>query len=264
MAETEYCPAFVVQTQLLDVRPGGKYTLFAYRLQAASARAVSGAVAVKTSTGWFTLPFSDVKLTERDEQWQSPTTVFKRRAFVSAPLYARMPEDVSVVGQFVEEAEASGDSVFGWDAKGRVQCAVPTGFITHKSFPKDGLSQQNPIDEPGPPVAGTAIATASITTAPGDESCPIPFADATVTMPMQPQYPRDLQVDGVTGTTYAAVAINADGKPDDVWVWGTSAYGPIDRETLRAARLSRYRSETSFCAPAPGIYLFRADYRPGY
>ncbi len=262
MAETEYCPARISQTHLFDAAPEAQTRLFAYRLAAASPRTVSGSIAVKTSAGWLAVSFANVKLEERDEQWISPTTAFKRRAFVSAPLYARMPQNVTVLSDFVETAETSGDSLFGWDAKGRVGCTPPAGFEFHGDPTKRGLSLQNPIDEPGLPDAKTPIATASITSAPGKEDCPVPFARATVTVPMVPQYPRELQSAGASGTTYVAVAIAANGTPDDFWVWAPSGFAAIDRETLRVARASRYRGGTSFCAPAPGIFLFRADFRP--
>jgi hypothetical protein len=45
-------------------------------------------------------------------------------------------------------------------------------------------------------------------------------------------------------------------------VYTPSGYPDLDLAALKAAELSKYRGGIALCKPAPGAYLFRADFDP--
>ena len=96
-------------------------------------------------------------------------------------------------------------------------------------------------------------------------SCANPNVEATVTNPVQPEYPesaKEIGLGAVTvtgrghGRTERAISIGAK-------IYKSSSNMAIDQAALRAARESTYSPKLIDCAPSQGDYLFRADFTPG-
>ena len=243
-------------------------------LSALSSRTVSGTIVVHTADEWYTLRFTNVTLSRYDEKWQDTYASFSTTEFLSPVLYVRFPKPVSVQSVFVNEASTSGETAFGWDAKGNVTCtggsdisiiALGAGAIIsgtmEKSKSTSDLQRLNPIPSSrNAPPDGTPTLTPALTSAPGLTDCAAPFAEATVTRPYPPSFPAGSR--GESGESYVQVAIGADGKLVDAWIWGPSGDRAFDLATLQSARHSEYAPARAFCQNVPGMYRFRAEFRP--
>jgi len=271
-AATEFCPARA-QLELAGVTaPAGglvpSSSTYSLVLSALSARTVSGTVVMRTDSGWYTLPFNDVGLTAYPQKWKDSFNTFTAPSFLSPVMYLKFPQPVVMRAWFVSDASTSGETVFGWDAKGKVTCAggrdisiIAVGSGAYSANPTRGdLHWENPVPaSTAAPPADAVLLTPSLTSAPGSLDCALPFADATVTKPIAPRFP--LASRGESGETFVQVAIGADGKVQDAWVWGPSGDGLLDAAALEAAQDSKYAPARAFCQNVPGIYIFRTEFR---
>jgi TonB family protein len=94
-------------------------------------------------------------------------------------------------------------------------------------------------------------------------ACANPNVEATVTNPVQPDYPesaRDLGLGAVT--VEVEVTVGPSGNLITAKVYKSSSNMAIDQAALRAARQSTYSPKLVECSPTQGDYLFRADFQP--
>jgi TonB family protein len=94
-------------------------------------------------------------------------------------------------------------------------------------------------------------------------ACPNPNVEATVTNPVQPDYPesaRDLGLGAVT--VEVEVTVGPSGNLVNAKIYKSSSNMAIDQAALRAARQSNYAPKLIDCSPTEGDYLFRADFQP--
>jgi hypothetical protein len=257
-AATEFCPASLAQ--IYSTSPGDA-TVQYYRLQALASRVVEGTIIADTDAGWFTWRQQPVQLTRATYVSISPSIKFWFRKAVSPEMTVVFPEPVSIRRVWVATAQTHGDHFFGWDAQGMVTCEPPD--FARAKYPDVTRTQRAPAagDEtpaPAPPPVN-AVASAPPFSA---ISCAQPFVSATLTDPVQPNFPAILGDQGFSGVAVSeiAVAVGPDGKLVDAWVWANSGYPQIDAAALVAARKSKYKGATSYCRPVNGTYLFRADF----
>jgi TonB family protein len=271
-ATTEYCPARAyVQPVGVDI-PANQGTpsasMYSVVLSAPSSRSVSGTLSIHADDAWYSVAFSNVELSAYSEQWQDAYVTFTRPAFLSNVLYVQFPAPVVVRSAFVSQARAQDELVYGWDAKGQVTCAgekdlsvISTdrnGQYSDRSNRAD-LKWLNPVPadnaSPGPGIR----LTPALTSAPGSTDCATPFADAVVSHAVSPAFPYVAR--GLSSETFVEVAIAADGKLDEAWVWAPSGNKWLDQAALEAANQSKYLPARAFCENVPGTYIFRAVFR---
>ena len=108
---------------------------------------------------------------------------------------------------------------------------------------------------------GTPAPAASVGTP--KPQCANPNVEATVTNPVQPDYPesaRDLGLGAVT--VEVEVTVGPSGNLVSAKVYKSSSNMAVDQAALRAARQSTYSPKLIDCSPTTGDYLFRADFQP--
>ena len=108
----------------------------------------------------------------------------------------------------------------------------------------------------GTPVPGTPAPTAK-------PACANPNQEATVTNPMQPEYPQSAQDMGLGPVTVLVqVTVGPTGSLVNAAINKSSGNMAIDQAALRAARQSQYAPKLVNCSPTTGDYIFRADFQP--
>jgi TonB family protein len=263
-AIAEFCPAEIQPPHALEPTTG-RSALYAYSLHAEGPRSVAGSIMFDTSMGWFTAGFTATSLTARTYNMEDEYVAFTRTTFESDALYVRFPQPVTLKAAYVSSATTSGDRLFGWDAKGTVECPPRAGFealSTATPRPR-GLKTLNPrtdLDATPPPTA--SIAVAALTSAPGSTDCEVPFANASVVSTASLEYPPIEAQQRVSGAVWVEVAVNGDGSLADAWIFAPSGSRDFDAAALRSAKLSKYRGGRVFCRPAGGDYLFYAVFHP--
>jgi len=267
LAITEYCPAGVTAFHPLDGQ--GSASLFAYALKAEGARSVTATVMVHTNLGWFEVrTASATPLVKFNFDYSDKFVEFTRTSYQSAPLYVRFSQPVSLVSYFVSEAQASGDSQFGWDAKGNVTCSAPAGLESGSKFTPDSLPIGVTISDARtdldvqPPLQ-VAIASASITSAPGSTACEHPFSQPKTTHIESPDFPMREAQNGLGGVTWIELAVSASGALDDAWIFAPSGSHALDMAAMEAMRKTTFQAGTAFCVPAPKILMFGGEFGPG-
>jgi hypothetical protein len=262
-AASEYCPARMGPLTPIDGEKAA--TLYSYTLTAESTRSVQGSAMIDTDAGWYQVPFPKTALTAWKFRFKTSSVEFMRTSFESPLLYVRFPQAVTIASAFVYDARSFGDADFGWDKRGDVQCQAPAGLEAAAARPvkasKPLLTVLNPRPRKVAPGAATPIVAAAPVRVPGSLDCAKPFVRATVTKPVPPQWPLGLRLSAPI-TTLVEVAVGATGHLDDAWIDTPSGSYWADREALAAARASTYEGGTSFCKPAPGTYIFRAEFNP--
>jgi hypothetical protein len=134
-AVTEFCPGAVTQVAPIGVASNVAATRYTYRIAALSPRRLDAGLIAVTDRGWFMWSLHDLAL--------EPDTAHVRIHHIGAvnghaavddiayedqespTLSIRFPTPVTVQAMWVSDAQTSGETVFGWDAKGRVQCDAP-------------------------------------------------------------------------------------------------------------------------------------------
>ena len=259
-ALTEFCPARVLAMAPIGAADATGQ-LYSYALTALGPRSVSGTVIFKTSEGWFQAQFPMTPLQEYSRTYEGKSATFKRTTYESPLLYVHVAPGVVMQAAFVSEARTSGDTTFGWDAHGDVTCQAPPDFETASASAKEMPRERETRAYNTPPDADTPIEVPTITSAPGLLDCAQPFRSVAATRPVIPTLPgwQMSQINFVA--VDIAVAVGADGAIQDAWIENPSGFDAYDKEALRAARLSKYRGGTSFCEPAPGMFIFHAESR---
>jgi TonB family protein len=264
LAVVEYCPTQIVERHDFgDADPG----LYSLGFSGGSERVVSGDVVVQTNSGWFTFPFSDVHVAPDKASYKNSYVAFWRTHYLSQPLYVRFPSSVtSIVRSWVSDAQSTGDTVMGWDARGNVGCLPLAGAgVVNPHI----LSDNNFAERETPPFADFTrvpgpqdkIVTANLTSAPGGLDCSNPFVNAIVRHPIAPRWPFGYRIDQEL-EVLVEVDISATGALDDATIYQPSGSKAFDNAALDAARNSTYTAGTALCQPAPGTYIFRAIFRP--
>jgi hypothetical protein len=238
-ALTELCPAGIYWAPTLPATVDGRAGGIAYQLVADGPRTIASATIVAdTDGGWYSWDVADIPLA---------VGTAKTRA-ESALLAVDFPKVVFVRHAWLINAKTSGDTLFGWDALGKVACGLPT-------FPSSANRAEKPRDSTGlRHVAATPIAPLFTS------DCAHPFVSAQVTHPVRPDYPR-----GAPPMEYASQIEVLVGDHDNLisaWIYRSSGNHLIDANALAAALASSYKSGTSYCQKANGYYNFRADFQP--
>jgi hypothetical protein len=264
LAVTEYCPASVSGFTAIDA-VHAPASLYSYIVSGEGARVVQGTVMVDTDAGWYAVAFAPTSLSLTSYHYKTANVAWTRTAFESALLYVRFPKPVSIRSEFVANAEALRDDVFGWSKKGLQVCQAPAGleasYQSPRSSDSNGVTLENPRNFETPPQAGTHIVPALAASPPGSLDCNTPFTNATVIRTVAPALPPN-EWPAALLTALIEVAVGPDGQLDDAWVEQPSGAQDVDDAALASAKASAYRGGTSFCKPAPGRYIFRADFSP--
>ncbi|MGB8205592.1 MAG: energy transducer TonB, partial [Candidatus Baltobacteraceae bacterium] len=95
---------------------------------------------------------------------------------------------------------------------------------------------------------------------PKPPACAQPHVDATVTRPVEPDYPDIARQQGATGTVQVKVTLTATGAVAGASVYRGSGNASLDNAAVKAAEQSSYTPEIEDCQPIAGSYLFRADF----
>ncbi len=237
-ARTEFCPAGVLWSPGIPANTDGQSNIAVFQLSAYAPRTiVSATIVADTDGGWYSWEVTNVPV----EVWRTWAR--------SARLAVDFPEPVFVRHAWTVKARTSGDTLYGWDALGEVACGLPSfgraSYPPQKAESADGL----------PRVAATPIAPLF------SSNCPHPFAEATVSHAVQPNFPL-FAPRGLSYTSQIEVEIGDGDNLLDAWVYKSSGNRAVDASALAAARASSYKSAVSYCQKAYGDYLFRADFLP--
>ena len=235
LAVTEFCSAHV-DVWAPSTEPASDYLtiVWADRLQP-----VVGKLFFYTKQGWYVAPLGEMQLQPSVSTLRTARFTNQHDAFRSERYAVHFPSNVAV------------DDVIFTSSDGNIcpaeETLKPGGAVRYGWLPfSDELTH-----------APYTIA-ASLVAAPGDTNCDRPFKPAVVTAAVAPDLPDIVREEGVDrSTTLVEVAVGADGSLKDAWIFSSSGFPQFDEATLRAARLSRYEPERSFCRAAPGTYLFR-------
>ncbi|MGB6987116.1 MAG: TonB family protein [Candidatus Aquilonibacter sp.] len=261
LATTEYCPAHAGAFHPID--GPGPATLYAFALNAQSARSVQGTVLIATSGGWYRMKFPLTPLVARTYSYSGKFGDLSRNAFDSDAIYVRFPSPVDISTAYVSGAQTSGERDFGWDSKGDFACLPQSGFFDEKPRNFSGLVLSNPrTDLTTPPRNPAAIITAESVPAPGDTSCPEPFTNPAVKRAVSPDYPRSERTRRTHGLSIVEVALNAAGTVTDAWTFLSSGSAAFDGAALQSAESSTFTPGLAFCKPTGGLYLFNAEFEP--
>ncbi len=261
LATTEYCPAHAGAFHPID--GPGPATLYAFALNAQSARSVRGTVLVATSGGWYRVTFPLTPLVSRTYSYSGKFGDLSRSAFDSDAIYVRFPSAVDISTVYVSEAQTSGEHDFGWDSKGDFTCLPQAGFFDEKPPNFSGLVLNNPrTDLTTPPRNSASIVTAESAPAPGDTACQKPFTNPGVKKAVSPDYPRSERTRRSYGLSIVEVALNAAGTVTDAWTFLSSGSAAFDGAALASAESSTFTPGLAFCKPTGGLYLFNAEFEP--
>jgi len=260
-AEVEFCPARLDDFHAYGAPHDG---LRSFYVSAESARSVSANVIVQGERNWYTFQFMDAALVPDLAHYRTSTVRFDRMLYHTKPLYVQLPPGERVLRWWIYDATATGDSVFGWGNKGDVTCFPPPGGGAKILPLADPPKRDNPSDDlaqlPGPSdtvLSGSQIAQPADTT-----ECAKPFVPATVIHAFQPSWPMSVPRLSMAVVSEIEVAVNANGSLAGAWVYQPTGFPELDSEALKAAEFSKYHGGIALCKPAPGTYLFRADFDP--
>lgn len=139
--------------------------------------------------------------------------------------------------------------------------------LVHTTSNTAGGSTENTVSQPKTgSESGAPGGTGNATSAPAETpkpACANPNVEATVTNPVQPDYPesaRDLGLGAVS--VEIEVTVGPSGNLVSATVYKSASNMAIDQAALRAARQSTYSPKLINCQPTTGNYLFRADFQP--
>lgn len=186
----EYCPTEILGSHRFEDSAGA---LYSFDLHGGSARTVSGTIVAQTDAGWFSIPFSSVTLVPDNGRYRNDNVSFTRNDFVSAALYVSFPPGVTKIERWwVDRAQTAGESVYGWDAHGVVDCLPPAGVGLRP--PSAGERIADLVSPPvtnlqAAPDSKDSVIAAAPRADPGNESCAQPFVSARVRHAAQPRWP---------------------------------------------------------------------------
>jgi hypothetical protein len=262
-AIVEFCPARMDAAHVF----GGSYDgLIAFYVAAESARSVSANVIAQGESGWYTFQFQNAAIVADLAHFRSHTVRFDRTLYHTKRMYVRFPAAERIVRWWIYDATSLGDTAFGWDQRGDYICLPqPDAYpnVKRAPLPDPPIRTNDSGDLLVPPGPSDTILASYKTAAPADiAKCDKAFVPATVVRAISPVYPRSVRGLAVSVTSEIEVAINANGSLAGAWVYTPSGIPDIDAAALRAAEISTYRAGVAMCRPAPGTYLFRADFDP--
>jgi hypothetical protein len=268
LAVAEFCPATIGVVHAVKDAGGALYST---TLNAEGPRSVTADIEAQTENGWYAFSVPATAIVQQAVKYKTPQLTFTRNEPSSALFYVRFPDDAGkVLRWWVTDATSSGDTALGWDARGKVNCS-PYAQADPSATPSPDWQKRYPaflaqrVDPPLPdydrmPSTGDLVLTAAPATR-SNLFCDKPFANSTVFHAVAPTWPL-----GYTITeqmeTLVRVDVAADGSLVDAWVFQPSGLHPFDDAAVEAARRSTYAAGRAFCAPAPGIYIFRALFNP--
>ena len=257
----EFCPAHL---EGFHAFAGPNDGIVSFSIAAESARNVSANVIVQTDRGWYTFQVKDVNLAVDVAHFASPTVRFARVLYHTKPLYVQLLPGERVIRWWIYDATAVGDETFGWDKRGDVTCfPLPegdTGIRPSANGPKRVDDPNDLFAIPGP--SDTILHVSPIPQPAEMTECAKPFVPASVVRAIQPTWPRTVGRISTNLTTDIEVAIDADGSLAGAWVYSPAGIPDLDSAALRAAEASKFSGGIALCKPAPGNYLFRADFDP--
>lgn len=240
-AAAEFCPATVS-----PVFQGLSPSEYAFTLGAMSKRDVTGLLRIQTSSGWFDADFKDVQLRSTTSQYNDAGSAFTLDDFLSTPLVVAFPGAVSVTYAYVARASTSGETVLGWDAKGR-----HVGMETPNTPAMDLKKAIN--------LKAHSVETALMS------NCGDPFSLVGIQKIAYAQYPALLRDSAFTalpkGSSIVIVAVNDDGTVIDAWTWETSGNEALDAAATTAAEHTVYSPARAFCENVPGYYFMKIAWR---
>jgi len=257
----EFCPARLNGFHAFAPPHDG---LISFYVAAESARSVSANVIVQGDRGWYTFQFKNANLVADLAHYQSSTVRFDRTLYHTKPLYVQLPPGERVLRWWIYDATSIGDSTFGWDKQGDVTCFPPpegdTGIAPLADAPKRTNASNDLAELPSP---SDSVLTVSPIPQPGEMTeCAKPFVPASVVRAVQPTWPSTVRSLVTNVVTEIEIAVNADGSLAGAWVYTPSGILDLDLAALKAAEASKFRGGIALCKPAPGNYLFRADFDP--
>ncbi|HMD01338.1 MAG TPA: energy transducer TonB [Candidatus Baltobacteraceae bacterium] len=91
-------------------------------------------------------------------------------------------------------------------------------------------------------------------------ACAQPHVDATVTRPVEPDYPELAKQQSLTGVTQVKVTLSETGAVQGTDVYKSSGSSLLDRAAIAAAKQSSYSPEIDNCVKQAGSYIFRAEF----
>jgi TonB family protein len=273
-ASVEFCPAVLGNMSPIGAALGTAATVYSYELTALAPRSVDATLVADTSAGWFGWSVTGVDLKRTTRFFRSsgakltrynvtlaPVTIPYPVA-ASSPLSVAFPLAVTVRHAWVVRARGSDASAYGKDASAAFPCSVPDFFSADMADPAPvypgGFATPSPLSSPVAPAPRAAPTLPPF----APPTCKTPFAEATVTHPVQPEAPMAAREEGAALTAVVEVAVGKDGTLLDDWILGSSGSRAFDLSVLRAARASQYSKPVSYCQPVNGLYLFRADFLP--
>jgi hypothetical protein len=266
-AQGQACPVRIDTANPIGAPMGVPSSSYAYEVDGKVPQTVDVSVIADTSGGWFTWDASAVRLTNRTRVLRYVATQprFARSAVAEPYAIAAsdaqgvgFPEPVIVHHLWIVRATTPSDSV---------DCDVPafaTASMSAPPTPQPDAIVVAVTPSPLPAQPGLA-ANATPTSAPfPSPTCAKPFKDASVREVMVPEFPRNPMTESLsdTFTVLDAVQVDGGGNLIAVWTYATSGLRTVDDAVMRAARRSSYTGGVSYCLPAVGTYLFRADFTP--
>jgi hypothetical protein len=257
-AVSEACPATLFFWPQRDA-PSAVST-YDYELTALTERSVDATMLADTDRGWYEWSVTQVPIPRRTFAAAGPDFKYTYKSAESVVLSVQFPTNLVVRHAWVTRAEATGESVLGWDAKGSYRCDVPD--LTNKDRKPAAIEIHRPENPTLPPAGPPVVATAAAAPFP-PATCKSPFSSASVPRVVNPHFPDALvSILAQPAETTLYVAIDENGKLVDTWVLAGSGYPAIDAEAQNAARLSRYDPATSYCRQVGGVYVVDEIFTP--
>ena len=250
-AVTEFCPATVENASPIGARLGTAAPAYAYELQALTPRAVDASMIADTDHGWFSWRIAGATLhsvTRTDHVKVNGRNQPEQYAIAeSGPLAVAFPLAVVIHHAWVVHGKTSGEVKLGWDARGPTSCDPP-GFASASMTdpPKAPSAQAMPTPLP----SADGAATTAVPTSPpfAITTCATPFAEATVTRPVAPDFSNFELIEdrlGGAAASVVAVAVDEHGKQVDTWI-------------LSSSGVREFRS--GCFARGTGLRIFRCDF----
>lgn len=252
----ETCPANV--GTWLPVQASA--TLFAFDVEAPTARTVRGDIAVQTDRGWFRIPFGPVSLQSFNKHYrESNGSIWTWSTFASPVMRVQFPEAVKIENYWVEIASSTGDSA-GWSSKPAFRCDPGTpGYLSADTRPPIFLEQG--VYEHFT-YTSRAVIPAEAVAPIVDNNCANPNKEATPLQTAPTDVPLSVRQAGLPLVADIQVLIARDGTVADASVAKSSKSAIFDLAALSAVRASTFQPKRLYCQPVYGEYIFRESFAP--
>lgn len=257
-AASEACPARIVFWP--SDQSGNGAAIYDYELAALTERAVDATIIADTNHGWFAWTVKGVPIQGKTYLVKQTPFHYIYKSAASPTLTVEFPANTSVNHAWVTRASTMGESVFGWDSKGKVTCDLPD---LSKQGIKPELVEIHHADDPAPLHAPDRVVANPTSPPLPPAACKVPFSSASVPAVMQPMFPDSLVgIVSEPAATILYVAIDGNGTLADTWILASSGYAQMDYAALAAARQSRYAPATAYCRPVGGVYMVIEAFDP--